>query len=404
MSSRDDRKLRILLLAEAVTLAHVARLVTIGQYLHESGHVVQLSTDPRYNRAILPLPFDVAPVSTIPGEQFHRAISRGSPIYSEADLDSYVRNDLRLIEEFRPDLVIGDFRISLAASARVARVPYVSITNAYWSPYARIRYVVPDIPITRIFGVSIAQKLFDLARPFAFSLHAKPLNRILRKHGQAALPSDLRHTYTDADYTLYADVAEIVPTQAMPSNHRFVGPIAWAPSGPLPDWWGRWPPDQPIVYVTLGSSGRPELLLVVLEALAKLPVTAIAATAGRELPHRLPENACVAPFLPGDLAAEVSSIVICNGGSPTSYQGLAKGKPVIGLASNMDQYLNMSLVEDTGAGRLVRGASADAALVRRTVDEVLNDAVARSEAIRMKSILERYSWKDVLDGVLPKQA
>ena len=53
---------------------------------------------------------------------------------TSSSLDRYVEEDLRLIDSFRPDVVVGDFRVSLAISARKARIPYVNVTNAYWSP------------------------------------------------------------------------------------------------------------------------------------------------------------------------------------------------------------------------------------------------------------------------------
>lgn len=68
-----------------------------------------------------------------------------------------------------------------------------------------------------------------------------------------------------------------------------------------------------------------------LNALADLPVTVIAATAGRNHLKNVPANAFVADYLPGEAAAARSAVVLCNGGSPTTQQALAAGVPVIGL-------------------------------------------------------------------------
>ncbi|WP_306776585.1 glycosyltransferase, partial [Escherichia coli] len=108
------------------------------------------------------------------------------------------------------------------------------------------------------------------------------------------------------------------------------------------------------VYVTLGSSGDPSLLPQILDALANLPVRVIASTAGAPAPQHLPANARVASYLPGDAAAKRSSLVICNGGSLTTQQALATGIPILGIASNMDQFLNMGPIETAGAGLTLR--------------------------------------------------
>ena len=62
--------------------------------------------------------------------------------------------------------------------------------------------------------------------------------------------------------------------------------------------------------MSLGSSGRVELLPNVLEALAELPVTVIATTAGRTELASVPGNAMVSEYSPGDQAAEMAALVI----------------------------------------------------------------------------------------------
>lgn len=393
-------KQRILFIAEAVTLAHVARLVGLARSLASDQYEICLACDPRYNDLIGDLPFPVVPVQTIPSAQFFQALAHGRAIYSTGDLIGYVEEELRLFDTFRPDVVVGDFRLSLDISAKVHGTPYVTITNAYWSPYAKLRFPVPDIPLARILGVPLAQKLFDWARPFAFALHALPLNRTRRKYGLASLSHDLRQVYTHADYTLYADIAEIVPTSPLPKNHRFIGPVPWSPSRPPPNWWDSLPADRPIVYVTLGSSGPGSLLPVVLAALADLPLTVIAATAGRMEPGAVPGNARIAEFLPGEQAAERARMVICNGGSPTSYQGLLAGKPIVGIASNLDQYLNMSLMESAGAGMLLRSGKASPAAVRQAVMAVLDNQAMAARAENLKSVILNYRAGQALETVL----
>ena len=213
---------------------------------------------------------------------------------------------------------------------------------------------MPDLPLTRLFGVRVAQTVFDTVRPIAFAVHAAPVNRMRRHFDLAPGPRDLRHAYTDADFTLYSDISELVPTAPLPGNHRFIGPVQWAPKVAPPPWWDWIPRDKPIVYLNLGSSGQGRLVPDVLDSLERLPITVIAASAGRvDLPKRA-NRPFHAEFLPGDQAAQIASLVVCNGGSPSCYQSLAAGRPVVGVPSNMDQFLNMSLVSRSGAGILVR--------------------------------------------------
>ncbi len=346
----------ILLVAEAVTLAHFARIVTLAKALDGNKYEVVIASDPRYVHLEAPLGCAFHPLRSIPSAQFAQALSRGKPLYNAATLSQYVEDDLALLDRIKPDLVVGDFRLSLAVSAPLRQIPYAALVNAYWSPYADITYPVPDLPMTRILGVFLAQKLFNLARPIAFALHARPLNQVRRRYGQPPLGHDLRTAYTWGDYTLYADVPELVPTRPLPANHRHLGSPLWSARVSLPEWWGRLPQDKPVVLLTLGSSGRADLLPMALSAMAELPLTVIAATAGKICLADVPANAFVADYLPLASAAQRASMVICNGGSLTTYQALAFGVPILGICSNMDQLLNMNAIERLGAGVSLRAA------------------------------------------------
>ncbi len=401
-------KRKILFIAEAVTLAHVARASALASGLDAHRFDVCLACDPRYNALLGELPYPTRPIVTIPAQRFFKAIAQGNPIYDAATLIDYVEADLKLLNEYRPAAVVGDFRLSLGISARLAGIPYFNISNAYWSPYARLRYPVPDIPLVRFAGVRLGQFLFTLARPIAFALHARPINQARKHYGLPPLPADLRHAYTEADHVLYADVPEIVPTRDLPTNHHFIGPIAWSPQVDLPDWWQAVPHDKPIVYVTLGSSGQAKRLPDILQALAPLPVSVIVAHAGHPPAGVIPKNAWLSAFLPGGQAAARAALVICNGGSPTSYQGLAAGIPIIGLASNLDQYLNMSLIEAAGAGYLVRAAKASRRDIQHAVHQALESDVIRENAGRLSIAVRRHdgaaAFQDLLDGLSSRQS
>jgi UDP:flavonoid glycosyltransferase YjiC (YdhE family) len=366
----SGRRPRILFVSEAVTLAHLARPIALAQALDPADYEVVLAADPRYRFLLPDLAIDFRAIRTISSERFLDALARGRPLYDAETLRGYVREDLEVIRETSPDVIVGDFRLSLAISARVAGIPYLTISNVYWSPHARLRFPMPELPLTKWLGVSLAKMVFGMVRPWAFAVHTLPLNRVRREYGLSHLGFDLRRIYTEADYTLYADVPEFIPTESLPAHHRFLGPILWSPSVALPPWWDDLPRDSGVIYVTLGSSGPSGLLAVVLDTLADLPVTVLAATAARVALRTIPRNARVAEFLPGASASARARLVVCNGGSLTTQQALTLGTPVLGLVSNMDQHLNMGAVVRKGAGELLRAGSATIHSIRTTVERM----------------------------------
>jgi UDP:flavonoid glycosyltransferase YjiC (YdhE family) len=95
-------------------------------------------------------------------------------------------------------------------------------------------------------------------------------------------------------------------------------------------------------------------------------------------------------FVPGDEAARHAAVVICNGGSTTSYQALAEGTPVVGLPSNFDQYLAMQAIEQAGAGRLVKARNATAEGISSAIEEVLMRPAFRNAAKRWRDSFGRH--------------
>lgn len=365
----------VLLVAEAVTLAHFARIVTLAKALDPELYEVVVASDPRYIDLEKPLDCAFHPIRSLSSAAFAQALARGKPLYDVETLTRYVEADLALLDRIQPDLVVGDFRLSLAVSAPLRCIPYAAVVNAYWSPCAEVAYPVPDLPMTRILNITFAQKVFDVVRPFAFALHARPLNRVRRKFGLPSLGSDLRQVYTWGNYTLYADTPDVVPTHDLPGHHRYLGPVLWSTKTPLPEWWDSLPGDKPVVFLSLGSSGQADLLPLTLTALSRLPVSVMVATAGKIALTDVAGNVYIADFLPVDIASRRAQLVISNGGSLTTYQALASGVPVMGICSNMDQLLNMQALEKLGAGILLRAA-------RTTVEEIFctADTLLRQES------------------------
>lgn len=388
-SGRPQKNVRVLFFCEAVTLAHVARPAVLSRALDCEGFEVHIAQHPRYRELLGELPAQQHDIQSLEPQQFMRALAQGDPVYSEETLRAYVEEDLHVIAAVQPDIVVGDFRISLQVSAAVAQVPYVALSNAYWSEYCQQRYVVPDLPFSKLLGPRLGQALFAAARPLAFALHCRPMNAVRRYHGLPALGYNLPRVYTQADYTLYADVASLYDMALLPASHRFIGPVIWSPKISQPSWWQDVPVDRPRIYVTLGSSGQADLLPVVVAALGDLEVTALISSAGGELPAELPDNVFCAAYLNGEEAVQDASLVICNGGSPTTQQALIAGVPVIGLASNLDQFLNMSVLEQAGAGHCMRAATCTREQLRKVVEEALAQTDLSSGAQQVGTLLRQ---------------
>ncbi|WP_374239501.1 glycosyltransferase [Zoogloea sp.] len=382
---------KILLMAHDVTLAHLGRPLRLAEGLIADGHAVTLAASAESARFLKDFPGEVRTLAPTGKARFIDNLAKGRPVFDFETLRRFCEEDEALLATLRPDLVIGDFRITLSVSARRAGVPYATITNAYWSPAFTPRFVVPNLPMVPILGVGVSQAIFDLVRPLAFAVHARPMNRLRRHYGLPSLGSDLRRIYTDADLALFSDIPEIY---GLPPDSEqggvFLGPIDWSPDIPLPGWWSELDAQRPTIYVTLGSSGASELLPPLLEGLGRLDAQLIVSTAGAPLPALSDSRVFCAEYLPGAAAAAITDMVVCNGGSPTSYQALAKGVPVLGLPGNLDQFLNMYYLEKNRLGLSLRGTPPTAKQVAAKAARVLHETAFRQSALGFAKVIEGY--------------
>ena len=399
----EPRRRRLLIFAEAVSLAHVARAITLAQSLDSARYEVHLVCDPRYLSLFDELDFPVHTIRSIESDVFHDRLANGNPLYTTMELRQYVQEDLRVMTEWEPDLVVGDFRLSLSVSARLSGVPYATVTNAYWSPYARPRFLVPELPITERFGPRLAQGLFSLMRPFVFAHHASALNRVRRDYGLPSVGHDLAHVFSEADYTLYADLPQVVPMVNPAPHHHYIGPVVWS-FGRRPYWWSSLRDNVRTAYVTMGTSGKGTLAKMVAHSLASMGWQVLMATADRETIAGVHGSVLVADYLPGMQAASRADLVVCNGGSATVYQALAAGTPVLGIPMNLDQYLMVDYIRRFGAGEYVRAGVAKPELVTHLIRRMVESAQYKTRAAHLRDQIFRCRTGDrfqaCIDGIL----
>lgn len=363
---------KVLFFAEGATLAHVARPLLLARATDRRRFDVILARPKAFQWLTADAPFRLADLSCQDGSVFAHRLEHGLPLYDYPTLMRYVEDDLSLIDAEKPDVIVGDFRLSLSVSARLRSIPYITICDAYWSPEQALDPPLPVLSFTRFTPIPLAKLAFRCVSGLAFRLHATPLERLRAHHGLPSLGHDLRRCYTDADLRLFANFPALFPDVKTGPDAAFIGPIAWSPENiPELDFPDE---DTPLVYVTMGSSGDPRLLEKIIPLLEQAGSQVMAACAGKPLAlGPTSPRIRIFDYLPGDTVCRHAKLVVCNGGSPTTNQALANGVPVLGIAQNMDQFLNMRAIEAFGAGLLVRADRASEACLRNASRMLMAD-------------------------------
>lgn len=175
------------------------------------------------------------------------------------------------------------------------------------------------------------------------------------------------------------------------------------PSAPLPDWWAG--SRAPLVYVTLGSvAGRMAAVAgayrTVLEAVASMTGVRVLFTLGRGFEPTelgpLPAHVHVEAWVDQAVVLPEADVVVCHGGSGTSFGALAAGRPLVVVPMFAGQFANAARVQAAGAGLTVAGQSgdgrmiepADAPRIRQAIETVRTD---RSYASRAQAVATEMS-------------
>lgn len=395
---------KILFFAEYITLSHPGRCFVLAELLRGSGYELALAVSPKVSKLIPPVFSQVFDLSSIPGEVFLKRVSKGSVPYTDEELDAYVIQEKEIIGTYKPDLIIGDFRLSLGVSARLCQIPYINIASVYWKSESQKNYVVPDLyPLTSLFPISVAQKLFDIFAPLAFKKYCKLFNDLRARNGLRMLKEDIAHIYTEGDTVIYDDIYGFKEDHNSKGELEamHMGPFNWALKGELPDWWEGLPKDSTKILISVGSSGSPESFNRLIQALEHRKETLIIITAKNNLRGSPSPNIIFADYLPMKEALKSCDLFIGNGGI-SSYLALEAGVPAIGIPHILDQYLCCDHLAATRACETIRGDRVKAKELNCMIDKMLNTPSYRKAALAMADRISRSSLGENFINVIER--
>jgi len=245
-------------------------------------------------------------------------------------------------------------------------------------------------------GVPAAQVAIGLAAGEWESITAA--SPALEAH-QAGLTDELRRSPYLTRFPATLDASPF------PGTRRYREP-AIAERAALPAWWGAAAPG-PLVYVSLGTvlgymSFAEEAYRAVTDAVAGLDARVLVTTGPGFDPSRLrglPGNVRVRAWVDqADVLGE-ARLVVCHGGSGTTYGALAAGVPVVVVPVFADQFANAPAVAAAGAGIAVRAG--------RDLGEG-RGPVSRHDAPRIRQAIERAladgSYQEAARGVAAEMA
>lgn len=401
-----SRRRRVLFVGEGVTLAHVVRPLEMASLLAPGDFEVLFACDARYEGLVREKGLTHVSLPCIDPADFRRRVYKAEALCTAGELRLQVAEDLRLMDAWRPELVVSDFRLSLGISAERAGTPHIAFSNAHWSPRARLECPVPDHPLVGILGVPVMKRLLPLALPWFFRRQVKTFNQVRVEHGLTPLGGRGAHeVFTRGTRTVYLDIPQLYGLGELSETESFIGPVQWSPAVRLPDAWSAACRKGPVIFAYPGSSGDAAGTLQLVQVASAMGATVL--LAGVKQPQRrdLPPNVLAADVIPAGAAARLADLVICNGGSPMVYHALSAGKPVLGVPVNLDQHFVMDAVVRHGAGRILRPGQCRSKAAPSVLRTLLDNAAVRQAAASLKTYIDAFDpleeFLHVVDELVP---
>jgi MGT family glycosyltransferase len=368
----------IAVFCDAGFLAHVTRSLEVGRALRDCfGHRVVFCCDGPYAHIAREAGFDVLPVYTVNRDTTMKLAERFGPCSLRWWKDVCARSvasDLEAMNFIKPDAVVGDMRWSLSTSARVKRIPFVSVTNACWTSKFSEPFGLPEGHIVeRLIGRRLAAAAFPVLVRQMQKFYALGYREI-REHYRLA-PIRTLHDAIEGDITLLADVPEFMPVSPdAPPSFRFTGPLLWDARVELPSWFFKLDPKRPTIYFTMGSTGDATFFEEAVRVFGNTDFQILITTGGLAEIANPPPNVFVAKYAPGESLMAASDVVVTHGGNGTVYQALSRGVPIIGFPSIFDQEINMSRVGALGLGIPMSRSRYSGPSLRSSVHTLLRDS------------------------------
>jgi len=381
--------------------------LTIARKLIARGHDVRVLGDPTIERSARTAGCDFSPWVDAP----HRTnldpstdilrdwefknpfalLRHGMKAFFCGPAGRFADDTARVMQEYRPDVVLVDWILFGAAIAAKARgVPCATLVpNIYMRPAPGI----PPFGMGLMPARGVMGRLRDtLLAHFSARLWKPGLVWINETRQRYGLPpaTDLmgQADELDAVYVLTTRAFDFEAT-SMPANVRYTGPQLDDPSWAAP-WTSPWlaTDTRPLVLVSLSSTfqNQASVLRSCLAALATLPVRSLV-TVGpavnlAEFPSPGPHVAVV-QSAPHTQVLQHARVMVTHCGHGTVMKALAAGVPIVAIPMGRDQPDTAARIVGRRAGVRLKPTASSAQIARaitRVLDEPSYAAGARQQA------------------------
>lgn len=308
--------------------------------------IVASSQNPINNQLVRDHGFSVVECKSIdPGRLINSENRLNHSWLSQDELEPVFLDQVKVIEELRPDMVISDFSITARMATEYTHTTCYALIMGHLSQYSQMRYKAarfhPAIQILEKFRcpsrlLELLTRAIDARELDA--MHAG-ITRIRKKYQLKP-----RHHYfeeLESEHNLVMDIEDFSPMKGLPGNFSFIGPIFHQPPETKEELLSKLDPAKQTILVNLGTFSQCKGLYEIFnDPLFRSYNIILAGNPGIPIAPEILQSSSenLSALLPR------TDVFVCHGNEAAIYQSLSYGVPLLGLAYPGEQSLNLQRV------------------------------------------------------------
>jgi UDP:flavonoid glycosyltransferase YjiC (YdhE family) len=324
-------------------------------------------------------------------------------MYSDAEMLAYARAEAEFMRGRGIRIAVTGFTLTTLLSTRLAGIPLAASHAGSFVPPVFEAGLLPlpstdRRPMLGLLPRALRRRIFN-AMPPRSTMYCAGFNRAAAELGVEGVPSFAALLL--ADLTLVTDLPEILgidrttlenwaPRQGdryrSGTSLRYTGPLFARLDLPVPERVARFvEAGGALAYVALTSS-PPSLVRDVVAAVKAAGCRVLVAATVHELADLDGGAVMVEPLLPSHLLMQRASVAVITGGQGSVQTAMACGVPLIGIALQPEQDLNVHCAERQGMAVRLSPAAAHGAALTRAVRTMLDHPVYHAQAQRVRAL------------------
>lgn len=306
-----------------------------------------------------------------------------------------VESELRFLETVWPLASVTGFNVTIPVSCQVAHVPLVWLTQSTWDFNAIMDHDLGsyiddlDRPILRCLPETTLKWLTKYLGILIARIALKPLNTVAKEHGLK--PFREIQDLCKGSYNLMAEPDDFSGLKDVPPASRYIGPLIADLNIPVPESVQHFKKvDKPLVYFAMGSSGRSNIIMTILEGFENQPFQVVSPMKSKlkELEVHVPDNVLLTDWLPALQVSRLADISVIHGGIGTVMTAALAGKPVVGIGMMQEQEYNIDCLVRKGFATRIRRNRACPETVNKAILILLSDDGAKQKAAEYSQKVE----------------